>query len=146
MRNPLKPREQNMGRRPIHDEAMSPAERQRRRRTRVRAEPWRDQRQASRAILQALRDLQDTSVDPARLGPDMLALIADRAVHNLAPEDEAAIAEARATVTKLLDPNEPLPERGQRGRGARRGHRLGDGMRRRHSGRDKDPDKGRAEE
>ncbi len=132
-----------MGRRPIHDEAMSPAERQRRRRARVRDEPWRDQRQASRAILQALRDLQDTSVDVAKLNPEMLAQIVDRAVHNLAPGDEEATGEARTTVTKLLDPNEPLPERGHRGGRGRRGHRRGDGTHRRHGRREKDQDKDR---
>ncbi|MDH3738002.1 MAG: hypothetical protein OER92_02330 [Alphaproteobacteria bacterium] len=132
MRNPLKQRDQNMGRRPIHDEAMTPAERQRRRRARLRDQPWRDQRLAVRAILQALRDLQDTSIDAARLAPDQVAQIVDRAVHNLAPTDDAATEEARATVAKLLDPNEPLPERGHRSRRGRRGHRMGDGMRRRH--------------
>ncbi len=120
-----------MGRRPIHDEAMSAAERQRRRRARLRDQPWRDQRLAVRAILQALRDLQGNSEEATRIGPDLLAQIVERAIGNLAPQDEAAIAEARATVTKLLDPDEPLPERGHRGRRSRRGHRLGDGVRRR---------------
>ncbi|NNE83221.1 MAG: hypothetical protein HKN28_04555 [Alphaproteobacteria bacterium] len=126
-----------MGRRPIHDEAMSPAERQRRRRARVRDEPWRDQRLAGRAILQALRDLQGDGAEASRLAPETLVQIIDQAVENLAPEGDGAIAEARATVTKLLDPNEPLPERGHRGRRGHRGHRMGDGVRRRHGRRSK---------
>ena len=121
-----------MGRRPIHDEAMSPAERQRRRRARLRDEPWRDQRRAVRGILQALRDLQRDSGPEARLNSDLLTQIIDSAVASLALEDEAAVAEARTTVAKLLDPNEPLPERGQRGHRGRRGHRMGEGRRRRH--------------
>ena len=124
--------EQPMGRRPIYDEAMSPAERQRRRRSRLREEPWRDQRLAVRVILQALRDLQDSSGEGARLGPDLLAQIVDHAVANLGLTDEEAITEARAMVAKLLDPDEPLPERSHRGRRGQRGHRMGDGMRRRH--------------
>ncbi len=135
--------EQSMGRRPIHDEAMSPAERQRRRRSRLRDEPWRDQRRAVRAILEALRDLQDDAETSARLNADLVVQIVDNAVEKLAIEDETAVAEARTAVAKLLDPNEPLPERGQRGhRGhrGRRGHRMGDGMRRRHSRRGKDRD------
>ena len=131
-----------MGRRPIHDEAMSAAERQRRRRARLRDQPWRDQRLAVRAILQALRDLQGNSEEATRISPDLLAQIVERAIGNLAPQDEAAIAEARATVTKLLDPDEPLPERGHRGRRGRRGHRLGDGMRRRHARRRRDDSDG----
>jgi hypothetical protein len=142
MRNPLKQRDQHMGRRPIHDEAMTPAERQRRRRARLRDEPWRDQRLAGRAILQALRDLQGDGAETSRLSAEILAKIIDQAVENLAPEGDAAIAEVRATVTKLLDPSEPLPERGHRGRRGQRGHRMGDGMSRRHSRRNK----GRAEE
>ena len=132
-----------MGRRPIHDEAMSPAERQRRRRSRLRDEPWRDQRRAVRAILEALRDLQDDAETSARLNADLVVQIVDNAVEKLAIEDETAVAEARTAVAKLLDPNEPLPERGQRGhRGhrGRRGHRMGDGMRRRHSRRGNDRD------
>jgi hypothetical protein len=140
MRNPLKHREKNMGRRPIHDEAMSPAERQRRRRARVRDEPWRDQRLTGRAILQALRDLQGDGAEASRLAPETLAQIIDQAVENLAPEDDAVIAEVRATVAKLLDPSEPLPERGRRGRHGHRGHRRGDGARRRHGRRGKDND------
>ena len=127
-----------MGRRPIHDEAMSPAERQRRRRARLRDEPWRDQRRAVRAILQALRDLQRDSGPEARLNSDLLTQIIDSAVASLALEDEAAVAEARTTVAKLLDPNEPLPERGQRGHRGRRGHRMGEGRRRRHDRRTTD--------
>ena len=138
MRNPLKRREQTMGRRPIHDAAMTAAERQRRRRKRLRTEPWRDQRRAVRAILQALRDLQGDSEQEARLSPELLTQIVDRAVAGLAIKDEAASAEARAMVTKLLDPDEPLPERGHRARRGRRGHRLGDGMRRRHGRRPRD--------
>ena len=143
MRNSNDQREQNMGRRPIHDEAMSPAERQRRRRARLRDQPWRDQRQAVRAILQALRDLQGESEETSRLTPEVVARIVDRAVENLAPEDDAGIDEVRATVAKLLDPKEPLPERGHRGRRGyrgRRGHRMGDGMQRRHGRRSKDRD------
>ncbi len=127
-----------MGRRPIHDEAMSPAERQRRRRARLRDEPWRDHRRAVRAILQALRDLQGGSEQEARLNPELLTQIIDNAVANLAIEDEAAVAEARTTVAKLLDPNEPLPERGQRGHRGHRGHRMGEGRRRRHGRRTAD--------
>lgn len=146
MRNPLKQREQNMGRRPIHDEAMSPAERQRRRRARLRDEPWRDQRLAGRAILQALRDLQGDGEEASRLSAEMLAQIIDQAVDNLAPGGDAAIAEVRETVAKLLDPNEPLPERGHRSRRGHRGHRMGDGARRRHGRRGKDHDKEESEE
>jgi len=150
MRNPLKRREKSMGRRPIHDEAMSAAERQRRRRARLRDEPWRDQRRAVRAILQALRDLQSDSEKLARMSPELLAQIVDRAVASLDLSDEAAIAEAREVVAKLLDPNEPLPERGHRGLRGRRGHRMGDGWRRHHGRRgkssDKDPDEDREKE
>ena len=143
MRNRNNQREQSMGRRPIHDEAMSAAERQRRRRSRLRAEPWRDQRLAVRAILQALRELQGDSKQVGQLSPELLAQIVDRAVANMGLEDEAELTEAREMVAKLLDPNEPLPERGQRGqrgRRGRRGHRLGDGRRRRHGRRGKDQD------
>lgn len=146
MRNSHKQREQNMGRRPIHDEAMSPAERQRRRRARLRDEPWRDQRLAGRAILQALRDLQGDSEETSSLSAEMLAQIIDQAVENLAPDDDAAIAGVRETVAKLLDPNEPLPERGQRGRHGHRGHRRGDGARRRHGRRGKGHDEEKGEE
>lgn len=146
MRNPLKRREQIMGRRPIHDEAMSAAERQRRRRARLRDEPWRDQRRAVHAILQALRELQSDSAEEAWVSPDLLAQIIDRAVASLALTDEAAITEARAMVAKLLDPDEPLPERGHHGRRGRRGHRLGDHRRRRHDRQDEDRDQGRDKE
>ena len=132
-----------MGRRPIHDEAMSPAERQRRRRSRLRDEPWRDQRLAVRAILEALREMQGDAEKDARMSADLVAQIIDGAVEKMAIENETAVAEARTAVAKLLDPNEPLPERGQRGhrsRRGRRGHRMGDGMRRRHSRRGKDRD------
>ena len=132
-----------MGRRPIHDEAMSPAERQRRRRSRLRDEPWRDQRLAVRAILEALREMQGDAEKDARMSADLVAQIIDGAVAKMAIENETAVAEARTAVEKLLDPNEPLPERGQRGhrsRRGRRGHRMGDGMRRRHSRRGKDRD------
>ena len=127
--------EQPMGRRPIHDEAMSPAERQRRRRARLHDEPWRDQRLAVRSILRALRDLQGDSEEAAQLAPGLIAQIVDRAVASLELTDEVAITEARAMVAKLLDPDEPLPERGRRGHRShrgRRGHRLGDGLHRRH--------------
>ena len=132
-----------MGRRPIHDEAMSPAERQRRRRSRLRDEPWRDQRLAVRAILEALREMQGDAEKDARMSADLVAQIIDGAVAKMAIENETAVAEARTAVAKLLDPNEPLPERGQRGhrsRRGRRGHRMGDGMRRRHSRRGNDRD------
>ncbi len=66
-----------MGRRPIHDAAMTAAERQRRRRERLRTEPWRDQRRAVRAILQALRDLQGDSEPETRLSPELLTQIID---------------------------------------------------------------------
>ncbi len=137
MRNRNKQREQTMGRRPIHDEAMTAAERQRRRRSRLRAEPWRDQRLAVWAVLQALRELQGDSEQAGQLSPGLLAQIVDRAVANMGLEDETELTEAREVVAKLLDPNEPLPERGHRGRRGRRGHRLGDGRRRRHSRRGK---------
>ncbi len=130
-----------MGRHPIHDQAMSAAERQRRRRARLRAEPWRDQRKAVRAILQALRDLQGSSDGAPQLSPDLLGQIIDRAVGDLAIEDETRAAEAREMVAKLLDPNEPLPERGHRARRGRRGHRLSDGRRRRHGRRNDGTDK-----
>ena len=132
MRKPLKARENNMGRRPIHDEAMSAAERQRRRRSRLREEPWRDQRLAVRAILQALRDLQGSSEADGPVKPALLEQIIDRAVASMALDDETASAEARATVANLLDPDEPLPERSRRGHRGRRGHRMGDRMRGRH--------------
>ena len=130
-----------MGRRPIHDEAMTAAERQRRRRSRLRSEPWRDQRLAVRAILLALRELQGDSENDTRLSPDLLAQICDRAVTNMGLEDEAELTEAREMVAKLLDPDEPLPERGHRGRRSRRGHRSGDGRRRRHGRRGEESDK-----
>ena len=141
MRNRNKQREQSMGRRPIHDEAMTAAERQRRRRSRLRSEPWRDQRLAVRAILLALRELQGDSENDTRLSPDLLAQICDRAVANMGLEDEAELTEAREMVAKLLDPDEPLPERGHRGRRSRRGHRSGDGRRRRHGRRGEESDK-----
>ena len=141
MRNRNKQREQSMGRRPIHDEAMTAAERQRRRRSRLRSEPWRDQRLAVRAILLALRELQGDSENDTRLSPDLLAQICDRAVTNMGLEDEAELTEAREMVAKLLDPDEPLPERGHRGRRSRRGHRSGDGRRRRHGRRGEESDK-----
>jgi len=141
MRNPHKRRENAMGRRPIHDEAMSAAERQRRRRARLRDEPWRDQRRATRAILQALRELQGESEEEGRVSPELLAQIVDRAVAGLDLADEAVIAEARVMVAKLLDPEEPLPERGYRGHRGRRGHRMGDGHRGRHGRQNKDRDK-----
>ena len=112
MRHSSNRREQTMGRRPIHEQAMSATERQRRRRARLRAEPWRDQRLAVRAILLALRDLQGES--EAQLSAELLARICDRAVANMGLEDEAQMKEARDMVAKLLDPNEPLPERGRR--------------------------------
>jgi len=132
MHNSLKRRERSMGRTPIHDEAMSAAERQRRRRARLRAEPWRDQRRVVRAILQALRDLQGEGEGDGRLDPNVVAQIRERAVAHMELEDAAAAAAAREMVAKLLDPAEPLPERGHRGRRARRGHRFGDRMRRHH--------------
>ena len=135
-----------MGRRPIHEEAMSAAERQRRWRARLRDEPWRDQRLAVRAILRALRDLQGDANEEVRLAPNLLSQIVDRAVASLALTDEEAITEARAMVAKLLDPDEPLPERGHRGHRGRRGHRRGDGLRGRHGRRDKDSDKDRDKE
>ncbi len=141
--------EQPMGRRPIHDEAMSPAERQRRRRARLHDEPWRDQRLAVRSILRALRDLQGDSEEAAQLAPGLIAQIVDRAVASLELTDEVAITEARAMVAKLLDPDEPLPERGRRGHRShrgRRGHRLGDGLHRRHGRRGKGSDPDRKQE
>ena len=141
MRNRNKQREQSMGRRPIHDEAMTAAERQRRRRSRLRSEPWRDQRLAVRAILLALRELQGDSENDTRLSPDLLAQICDRAVANMGLEDEAELTEAREMVAKLLDPDEPLPERGHRGRRSRRGHRSGGGRHRRHGRRGEESDK-----
>jgi hypothetical protein len=130
-----------MGRRPIHEEAMSAAERQRRRRARVRAEPWRDQRLAGRAILQALREMQGDGEQVDQLGPELLAQIVGHAVANMGLEDEAELTEAREMVAKLLDPNEPLPERAHRGRRGTRGHRPGDGRRRRHGRRNEETDK-----
>jgi hypothetical protein len=127
-----------MGRRPIHEEAMSAAERQRRRRARVRAEPWRDQRLAGRAILQALREMQGDGEQVGQLGPELLAQIVGHAVANMGLEDEAELTEAREILPKLLDPNEPLPERAHRGT---RGHRPGDGRRRRHGRRNEETDK-----
>ena len=132
-------REQTMGRRPIHEEAMSAAERQRRRRARLRAEPWRDQRLAVRAILQALRDLQGET--DTQLSPEVLAHICDRAVASMGLEDEAQVKEAHETVAKLLDPDEPLPERGRRGRRGRRGHQRGHRRRHRHGRRDEESGK-----
>ncbi len=129
-----------MGRRPIHDEAMSATERQRRRRARLRAEPWRDQRLAVRSILQALRELQCDSEQADKLSPQLLARIVEYAVANMGLDDEAELTEARAMVAKLLDPDEPLPERGHRGRRSKRGHRLGDGRRRRHGRRNEETD------
>ncbi len=141
MRHSHTRREKQMGRRPIHDQAMSAAERQRRRRARLRAEPWRDHRLAVRAILQALRDLQADPEASALLSADLLARIRDRAVANMGLEGEAELTEAREMVAKLLDPNEPLPERGHRARRGRRGHRLSDGRRRRHGRRNDGTDK-----
>lgn len=121
-----------MGRRPIHEEAMSATERQRRRRERLRAEPWRDQRRAVRAIVQALRDLQAEPAADSGLDPQLIARICERAVVNMGIEDEADRKRAQVTVAKLLDPDEPLPERGHRARRGPRQHRFGDRMRRRH--------------
>lgn len=127
MHTPSNESEQAMGRTPIHDQAMSAAERQRRRRARLRKEPWRDQRQATRAILTALREMQGDA--DGAISPELVAQIRNRAVASLGLDDEAALVAADEMVARLLDPAEPLPERGHRGRRERHHHRFGERMR-----------------
>ena len=119
-----------MGRPPINDAPMSAAERQRRRRKRLRSEPWNDPRALAWAVVTAVRGLR---AEGAVTDSDAAAII-DRAAEELAPE--AAQAEAAvAALARFLDPEEPLPERRKRARHGGRGHRFGDRHRRRREGR-----------
>lgn len=122
-----------MGRPPINDAPMSGAERQRRRRRRLRDEPWNDPRSLAWAVVAAVRGLR--AEDGAAIPDAIMAAIIDRATEELAPETEQAEA-AVAALTRFLDPDQPLPERRKRGRhGGGRGHRMGDRHRRRREGR-----------
>ncbi|MBT3401896.1 MAG: hypothetical protein HOL07_03280 [Rhodospirillaceae bacterium] len=128
-----------MGRPPIHDTPMSPAERQRRRRHRLRNEPWNDPRSLAWAVVAAVRGLRG---DPTpAISDDALAAIIERATGDLTANvdgDEAAAEAADAAVAALtgfLDPDQPLPERRKHGRHGGRGHKFGERHRRRREGR-----------
>ena len=115
--------EATMGRPPIHDSPMSPAERQRRRRERLREAPWEDPRALAWSLVEALRALK---ADPARpVDGATCAALVEKAVAALAPAGGGEAGAAREALLRLLDPAEPLPVRGhghRHGFGARHGH------------------------
>lgn len=119
----------DMGRPPINDAPMTPAERQRRRRERLSKEPWTDPRSLAWSVIGALRALRSESDGP--FGEAAMAALIDRAAEEMDVPAEKA-EEAVAALQAFLDPAQPLPERGPRhgGRGGR-GHRFGDRHRRR---------------
>ena len=131
-----------MGRPPINDAPMSGAERQRRRRHRLRSEPWNAPRSLAWSVVAAVRGLR--ADEAATISDDALAAIIARASDELTAETEGdEVAEAAvAALTRFLDPDQPLPERRKRGRHGRhggghgrgRGHRGGEGHRRRREG------------
>ena len=121
-----------MGRPPINDAPMSGAERQRRRRQRLRSEPWNDPRSLAWAVVAALRGLR--AEDGTAIPDATLAALIDRAAEELAPETEQAEA-AVAALTRFLDPDHPLPERRKSGRHGGRGHKFGERHRRRRESR-----------
>ena len=121
-----------MGRPPINDAPMTGAERQRRRRQRLRSEPWNDPRSLAWAVVAAVRGLR--AEDDAAIPDTLMAAIIDRAAEELAPESEQADA-AVAALTRFLDPDQPLPERRKRDRHGGRGHKFGERHRRRREGR-----------
>lgn len=98
-----------MGRPPLHQRAMSDAERQRRRRARLREQPWICARPLACALAGALRDLQDPRHEDAAMRPEQLALLVDRALARLEdgkPSDDAEVGvEARAFLGALLSPH-----------------------------------------
>lgn len=126
--------EEPMGRPPIHDTPMTPAERQRRRRERLRRQPWNDPRLLAWAVVRAVRGLRDEDDGP--LDAATVAALIDRAAEELGVEAEHA-EEAVAALGRFLDPAEPLPERGGRHRRGGRGHRFGDRHRARRARRGK---------
>jgi len=124
-----------MGRPPINDAPMTGAERQRRRRHRLRSEPWNDPRSLAWAVVGAVRDLRGDT--PSAISDAALAALIARATDTLTAEadgDDAAAA-AEAALTQFLDPDQPLPERRKRGRHGGRGHKFGERHQRRRAGR-----------
>ena len=124
-----------MGRPPIHDTPMSGAERQRRRRHRMRSEPWNDSRSLAWALVAAVRGIR--ADEKSSIPDETLASIIARATDELTADsegDEAAEA-AVAALTLFLDPDQPLPERRKGGRHGGRGHRGGERHHRRREGR-----------
>ncbi len=129
-----------MGRPPINEAPMTGAERQRRRRHRLRSEPWNDPRSLAWAVVAAVRDLQTDEASP--LLDETVAAIIAHATTTLSAEaesDDAADA-ASAALTRFLDPDQPLPERRRRGRHGGRGHRSGGRHRRREGSHTPDND------
>lgn len=112
-----------MGRPPIHDAPMTPAERQRRRRQRMRREPWRDTRALVWSLVAGLRGLR--AQDGGPLDEAAVAALVERAAEEFETDAEGA-EKIVAALRALLDPGTSLPER--RGRG----HRFGDRRRARH--------------
>lgn len=111
-----------MGRPPINDVPMTPAERQRRRRHRLNKEPWHDPGSLAWAVLAALRDLR---AEEGAFEETQIAALIDRAAEEFG--NKAGNAEQIvAALERFLDPAEPLPVRGQGRRGGGRGHRFGD--------------------
>jgi hypothetical protein len=124
-----------MGRPPIHDTPMSGAERQRRRRHRMRSEPWNDPRSLAWALVAAVRGIR--ADEKSSIPDETLAVIIARATDELTADsegDEAAEATV-AALTLFLDPDQPLPERRKGGRHGGRGHRGGERHHRRREGR-----------
>lgn len=119
-----------MGRPPIHDAPMSAAERQRRRRQRLRKEPWNDPRLLAWAVVSAVRSLR--AEEQGVFGRGDIAALIERATQEIAPEADQA-EQVVAALERFLDPEQPLPQRGHRGRRGSRGHRFGHRHRRRDS-------------
>lgn len=117
-----------MGRPPIHDTPMSPAERQRRRRQRLRQEPWNDPRLLAWAVVSAVRGLR--AEEEGAISDASIAALIDRAAQEIDPEADQA-EQVVAALERFLDPEQPLPKRGHRGRRGSRGHRFGHRHRRR---------------
>jgi len=116
----------DMGRPPIHDAPMTPAERQRRRRARLNKEPWTDPRSLAWSVVGALRALR--AEEGAPFDEAAMAALIDRAAEDMdVPADKAE--EAIAALQAFLDPAQPLSERGPRRGG--HGHGFGDRHRRR---------------
>ncbi len=124
-----------MGRPPINETPMTGAERQRRRRHRLRSEPWNDPRSLAWAVVVAVRGLR--ADDASTLSDEAVAAIIARATDSLTAEAESddAIEAAGAALTRFLDPDQPLPERRRRGRHGGHGHKSGGRHRRRREGR-----------